>query len=148
MTIERAAEIVEEEQTRRRTMRAVKSTSLEPPKTCTAGVVIDNKHNVNNGKIQTDSSISARVEGSVGTISVKTVVKATDPTTKKLLGKAMTGEVPGQASPIIHLETVMNGDYSQQNPHPTPTVEVDASCKFIDGQVVPATVTQRININN
>ena len=143
MTFERAVEVVKNEAIRRATMP---EEQLDPPKTCSAEVEIDNEHTVNNGKIRTESTISVAVEGSQGTASTRMWrVKVSNPETNKMLVTHAGGEVPGPSSQV-YLYPEMTGTYSYENPQPSPTVEVDATCKFTDGTVLPAAV--HTNTNN
>ena len=143
MPFARAVEITKNEWIRRSTMPddTPRDSNEPPPKRCNARVEIVNDQTVDNGKIEVDSSINVTVRGSAGTVSTKIKAKAVDPTTNKTL-KTQKGGGPGRSSEIQFF-TEMVKDYV--NPPPSPIVEVEASCKFDDGMVVPAVVEQITN---
>lgn len=135
-----AVTITKNEWIRRSTMPQEEMPSSEPPKTCFVEVDINNDQEVANGKHTTESRIVVETQGSMGTVSTRIKAKVTDPRTEKTLANRKTGEVPGRGA-ALYIDTKMKGEYDFNNPNPTPRVTVEASCKFEDGTVVPATET-------
>ena len=144
MPFDKAVTITKNEWIRRSTMPEVTLPSSEPPKTCFANIEIDNAHTVSSGRVETESMINVDVRGSQGTESTKFRGKVINPETNKTIANLKAGG-PGRSSGT-QAETTMVSEYDYKNLHPSPRVTVsEASCKFTDGVVMPATQLHSVN---
>lgn len=130
MTFAEAVQLMKREAIRRETMDDAEN------KFCETRVTVQSTHDLRNGKVETDSVVSGRTLSSGWVLSTKTEVTAQNPQTKKKLGGAKSGDVPGYRS-AVQFETNFVQDYSGSKP--SPAIKAKGSCTFPDGTTIQTT---------